>query len=91
MDRDVDGLVRDTFYSSLRLAELSLTALGVTPEAVARAITLFRDHDEANLLAAHAIYRDEKQLIQSEQQAADELAALLEADQEPSDATETAR
>lgn len=83
MDRDVDGLVRDTFHSSLRLAELSLAALGVTPEATARAITLFRDHDEANLVAAHAIYRDEAQLIQSEQQAAEELAALFEADQEP--------
>ena len=31
MDRDVDGIVRDTFYSSLQLAELSLTALGDHP------------------------------------------------------------
>jgi monovalent cation:proton antiporter-2 (CPA2) family protein len=82
MDRDVDGLVRDTFYSSLRLAELSLTALGVTPEAAARAITLFSEHDEANLVAAHANYRDEAQMIQSAQQATDELAALFEADRE---------
>ena len=29
----------------------------------------------------HAIYRDEKQLIQSQQQAAEELASLFEADQ----------
>jgi monovalent cation:proton antiporter-2 (CPA2) family protein len=82
MDRDVDGLVRDTFHSSLRLAELSLTALGVAPEAAARAVALFRDHDEANLVAAHAIYRDEAQLIQSSQQAAEELTALFEADRE---------
>jgi voltage-gated potassium channel Kch len=80
MDRDVDGLVRDTFHSSLRLAELSLTALGVAPEAAAHAVALFRDQDEANLLAAHAIYRDEAQLIQSTQQAAEELTALFEAD-----------
>ncbi len=91
MDRDVDGLVRDTFHSSLRLAELSLTALGVTLEAAARAITFFRDHDEANLIATHAIYRDEKQLIQSVQQATDELNALFEADREPTDATGTAQ
>jgi len=90
MDRDVDGLVRDTFYSSLRLAELGLTALGVTPEAAARAIALFQNHDEANLIAAHAIYRDEAQLIQSEQQAADELAGLFEADREPTVTTEPA-
>ncbi len=82
MDRDVDGLVRDTFHSSLRLAELSLTAMGVEPEAASRAITLFRDHDEANLLAVHAIYRDEAQMIQSTQQAAEELTALFEADRE---------
>lgn len=82
MDRNVDGLVRDTFHSSLRLAELSLTALGVEPEAAARAIALFRDHDEANLIAAHANYRDEAQMIQSTQQAAEELTALFEADRE---------
>jgi monovalent cation:proton antiporter-2 (CPA2) family protein len=82
MDRDVDGLVRDTFHSSLRLAELSLTALGITPEAAAHAVTLFRDHDEANLVAVHAIYRDEEQVIQSTQQAAAELAELFEADRE---------
>ncbi len=80
MDRHVDGLVRDTFHSSLRLAELSLTAMGVTPEAASRGIAFFRDHDEANLLAVHAIYRDEAQLIQSTQQASDELTALFEAD-----------
>jgi monovalent cation:proton antiporter-2 (CPA2) family protein len=80
MDRDVDGLVRDTFFSSLRLAELSLTAMGVTPEAAAHAVALFRDLDEANLVAAHSIYRDEAQLIQSNQQATEELNALFEAD-----------
>ena len=82
MDRDVDGLVRDTFHSSLRLAELSLTALGIDPAAAARAVALFRENDEANLLATHAIYRDEAQLIQSAQQAAEELTALFEADRE---------
>ena len=81
MDRGVDGMVRDTFHSSLKLAELSLTALGVEPDAAARAVTLFRDHDEATLIAAHAIYRDEEQLIQNAQQAADELTSLFEADQ----------
>ncbi len=80
MDRGVDGMVRDTFHSSLKLAELSLAALGVEPDAAARAVALFRDHDEATLLAAHAIYRDEQQLIQNTQQAAEELASLFEAD-----------
>jgi monovalent cation:proton antiporter-2 (CPA2) family protein len=81
MDRKVDGLVRDTFHSSLWLAERSLTALGISRDAARKAVTLFRDHDERNLRETHAIYRDEKQLIQSIQQATAELTALFEADE----------
>jgi monovalent cation:proton antiporter-2 (CPA2) family protein len=81
MDRGVDGLVRETFYSSLKLAEDALLALGITPDEAARSVALFRDHDERNLVETHAIYRDEQQLIQSTQQATDELMALFEADQ----------
>lgn len=80
MDRSVDGLVRDTFHSSLRLAELGLRELGVDPAAAARAITLFGAHDEKMLAETHAIYSDEKQLVQSAQQATEELEALFEAD-----------
>jgi len=83
MDSGVDGLVRDTFHSSLRLAEMSLTALGIDQPTAERSVALFRDHDEQNLLATHAIYRDEKQLIQSAQQAAEELTELFEADRPP--------
>ena len=58
----------------------ALTVLGIDEAAAERAVTLFRDHDEKTLLETHAIYRDEQQLIQSQQQAADELASLFEAD-----------
>ncbi len=81
LDRAVDGVVRDTFYSSLKMAEDSLLALGISPEEAARSVALFRDHDERTLLETHAFYRDEKQLIQSTQQATEELMALFEADQ----------
>jgi voltage-gated potassium channel Kch len=81
MDRAVDGLVRETFYSSLKMAEESLLTLGISPEDAARSVELFRAHDEQNLLDTHAIYRDEKQLIQSTQQSTEELMALFEADQ----------
>ncbi len=80
MDRGVDGLVRDTYYSSLKMAEDSLMALGISPEEAARSVTLFREHDERALLEMHAIYRDEEQLIQSTREATDELMALFEAD-----------
>jgi monovalent cation:proton antiporter-2 (CPA2) family protein len=82
MDRDVDGQVRDTFHSSLRLAEMTLTALGISEEEAARGVAFFRDHDEANLLASHAFYRDEAKLIQTGQQAVEELTALFQADRE---------
>jgi voltage-gated potassium channel Kch len=80
MDRDVDGLVRETFYSSLQLARMALTTLGIGEAAAERAVALFRDHDEKTLRETHAIYRDEAQVKQSQQQAADELAGLFEAD-----------
>ena len=79
-DREVDGLVRDTFYSSLNLSQQALVLLGIAEDAAERAVALFRDHDEKTLQTTHAIYRDEKQLIQSQAQAADELASLFEAD-----------
>ena len=80
MERGVDGLVRDTFHSSLCLAQQSLRALGIDAEAASRAISIFREHDERTLAEAHTFYRDEKQLIQSTQQATAELASLFEAD-----------
>jgi monovalent cation:proton antiporter-2 (CPA2) family protein len=80
MDRDVDGQVRETLHSSLQLSKMALTTLGIGEEAAERAVALFRDHDEKTLLATHAIYRDDEQIRQSQEQAADELASLFEAD-----------
>ncbi len=81
MDREVDGLVRDTFHSSLKMAGDVLEALGVSHDDAVRSVELFREHDERNLLETHAFYRDEKQLIQSVQQVTEELETLFEADQ----------
>jgi len=44
------------------------------------AVALFRDHDEKTLVASHAVYRDEVQLIQTTRDAAEELEGLFEAD-----------
>jgi CPA2 family monovalent cation:H+ antiporter-2/glutathione-regulated potassium-efflux system protein KefB len=82
MDRGVDELVRETFFSSLVLAEKALVALGIDADAAARAVALFRDNDEKTLVASHAIYRDEQKLIQTTQDAAAELESLFEADRE---------
>ncbi|HEY3846161.1 MAG TPA: monovalent cation:proton antiporter-2 (CPA2) family protein [Acetobacteraceae bacterium] len=82
MDRGVDGLVRETFYSSLTLAEQALTSLGIDADAASHAVALFRDHDERGLVATHAIYRDEQKLIQTAQDATTELESLFEADRD---------
>jgi monovalent cation:proton antiporter-2 (CPA2) family protein len=81
MDRGLEGIVRDTFHSSLRLSELVLQSLKVPPDRAAHAVELFRAHDERLLAETHAIYRDERALIQTTQQAAEELTGLFEADQ----------
>jgi voltage-gated potassium channel Kch len=81
MDRGITQVVRETFHSSLHLSEMVLEDLGI-PEAEARsAVAFFRDYDERNLVETHAYYEDERQLIQSAKDAADELSALFEADQ----------
>ncbi|MFO1028378.1 MAG: monovalent cation:proton antiporter-2 (CPA2) family protein [Acetobacteraceae bacterium] len=80
MDRHVDGYVRDTFFSSLHMAERSLVTLGVPEDEAVRSVRLFRQHDEKMLRETHAFYTDEQRLIQTQQQATDELASLFEGD-----------
>jgi CPA2 family monovalent cation:H+ antiporter-2/glutathione-regulated potassium-efflux system protein KefB len=80
MDRALNGIVRETFHSSLRLSELVLEAVGVPAGEARDAVELFRRHDERFLLQTHAFYEDERQVIQSSQQAAAELSGLFEAD-----------
>jgi len=80
MDIGITGIIRETFFSSLRLTELVLEALDVPAESAHRAIELFREHDERALIETQAIAENEQQLIQSTQQAAQELMELFEAD-----------
>ena len=80
MDRGVDGLVRETFHSSLELGRQALEVLGIEPAAAEHGVALFQEHDEKTLEASHAIYRDEQRLIQSAKDAAAELESLFEAD-----------
>lgn len=82
IDRGVEIFERETFESSLKLTGRVLTALGV-PEAEARRdLDIFREQDERMLLATHPFYDDERQVIQTAQQAAEELTRIFEADQE---------
>lgn len=82
MDLGITGIIRETFYSSLRLSEMVLEELDVPPEEARRAIEVFREHDERTLIATQGLEGDEQQLIQTTQQAAQELLEIFEADQE---------
>ncbi len=64
------------------MGEMALEALGVPDDEAQRAVNLFAEYDERNLVEMHSYYEDERQVIQSTKQAADELAGLFEADQE---------
>lgn len=80
MDVGIDGIVRETFFSSLRLTEKVLEGLDIPPEAAHRAVEMFRVRDELDLERTQAFAGDEARLIQNAQEQADELQALLEAD-----------
>ncbi|MGQ9367552.1 monovalent cation:proton antiporter-2 (CPA2) family protein [Azospirillum sp. ST 5-10] len=80
MDRGVGIIERETFHSSLRLTERILVSHGMDANEARRTVETFRAHDERTLEAQHAVYRDERRLIQSTRDAAAELQSLFEAD-----------
>jgi glutathione-regulated potassium-efflux system ancillary protein KefC len=84
MDRGIgfDRIVRETFDSSLRLTAEILEAIGIEPEEARRTVETFRVYDERTLIKQHAIHHDEKRLIQTSKDAADELRSLFEADRD---------
>jgi glutathione-regulated potassium-efflux system protein KefB len=82
MDLGVRGLIRETYFSSLRLSEMVLAELGLSEDDARRTVHLFRERDERALVETLAYANDEPHLIQSSQQVAEELRGILEADQE---------
>jgi CPA2 family monovalent cation:H+ antiporter-2/glutathione-regulated potassium-efflux system protein KefB len=80
MAAGVAFIVRETFFSSLRLTELVLEGLDVPREQALRAIDVFRAHDERILDETYAIAHDETRMIQTTQEAAQELIDLFETD-----------
>ena len=79
-DLGVKIFFRETFLSSIKLAEEVLCGLGIPRPEVVDTIEKFKAHDEATLIKQHAIHRDETKYIQSVKDAAEELQDLFEAD-----------
>jgi CPA2 family monovalent cation:H+ antiporter-2/glutathione-regulated potassium-efflux system protein KefB len=83
MAAGIESIVRETFFSGLRLTEMVLEGLDIPAEQAERAIALFRAHDERILGESYAIANDESQLIQNTQEANKELMDLFESDRVP--------
>lgn len=80
MGMGIDTIVRETFFSALRMTEFLLEKLEVPEAQTRRAIELFRSRDELQLAETYAIAHDESKLRQTAQEANKELRDLFEAD-----------
>jgi len=79
-DLGIESIYRETFPSSLEAAHTALLRLGLGISDAQRAVSLFKQHDEAQLKVQHALQHDEAKLIQTSQEAAAQLKELFEAD-----------
>lgn len=82
MNLEIEAVVRETFFSSLRLTEMVLTGMGLGEEDARRTVHTFRERDEQALVLQKDFYEDESQLIQSAKQIAQELEQIFEEDAE---------
>jgi glutathione-regulated potassium-efflux system protein KefB len=73
--------VRETFYSSLEMSRQTLIGLGLTQAQADSRIKRFKHHDEQVLEAQHAVYDDAAKVLQTAQEAREELARLFESDE----------
>jgi len=80
MDLDVRYVIRETYLSSLDMAQHALEALGMSRAYAVESISRFDKHDQKTLQWQREARDDEQKLIQSAQQATKELEQLFEAD-----------
>ncbi|HEY1991918.1 MAG TPA: cation:proton antiporter, partial [Gammaproteobacteria bacterium] len=81
-EQGVNIIVRETYYSSLWLAEELLERLGMERPAIEHLVDIFKQHDQALLDRQYAVFRDDEKLAQTSKEAAEELRLLLEEDRQ---------
>ncbi|MGN6520906.1 MAG: monovalent cation:proton antiporter-2 (CPA2) family protein [Dokdonella sp.] len=86
MDLGVDSIVRETFFSSLEISRGVFMALGYDEASANDYVRRFREHDERVLASQYPVYDDEAALLQSAQEARDDLMRLFQADTGEEDA-----
>ncbi|WFM71743.1 monovalent cation:proton antiporter-2 (CPA2) family protein [Halomonas sp. CKK8] len=82
MRAGVTHIVRELLPASLELTRDALIGLGIPREQAQHTIDTFRPHDEQALLRQLEVFGNETQQIQTIQDAARELEALYEADED---------
>ncbi len=82
MDLGVELIERETLRGSLQLARDVLEQLGMPAWEAQRTVERFHLHDALTLQRQHAVYHDERQLIQTSKEAVAELQGLFESDRD---------
>jgi len=80
MDAGVTAIWRETFSSSLEVAEATLVALGTSRDEAQSQVRRFRQHDEATLQAQAAVHEDETKFMATTKESAAQLEGLFETD-----------
>ena len=80
LDIDREVIEREIFLSSLETARQALELIGMEATQVARAVALFKEHDEKLMDEQYAVRQDETQLIQTAAQASAQLQEVFDAD-----------
>ena len=80
MDLGIKVVWRETFLSSLDMADAVLQGLGLADYESNRAVQRFKEHDEHRLYAHHSIHTDEEKMRDLAKKAAKELEELFEQD-----------
>jgi glutathione-regulated potassium-efflux system ancillary protein KefC/glutathione-regulated potassium-efflux system protein KefB len=80
LDLGVHYNIRETLGSSLEMSVEVLKALGLSKLKANETVQRFRAHDEASLLRQQAVKDDEKKLIQTGRESAEQLLHLFETD-----------
>lgn len=80
MSLGIEAIQRETFLSSLEMAQDVLRGLGLPSSEAKRAINTFRRFDEERLHAHHHLANDEARMEELAKEAVEELEEMFEAD-----------
>ena len=80
MELGVHAIIRETYASSLEMAQAVIEALGESRTAARSTVTRFREHDELTLQRQFEVRDDDSKLVATTTEAARQLEQLFEAD-----------